>query len=286
METLPSIVCDRRSETPTHPLVTAQSLCVIFLTMAYNFTSIEKRWQQYWLDDKTFRALDPADAGDMPKAYILDMFPYPSGAGLHVGHPEGYTATDIYSRYLRMTGHNVLHPMGWDAFGLPAEQYAIKTGQHPRVTTEANIANFRRQIQMLGLSYDWEREVDTTDPNYYRWTQWIFLQLFNSYFDRAEKRARPVSHLIRELQNDNFLVAPDGSVRLNPTQEGLEQIAGDASMLRHFTELSTEEQRSVIDSHRLAYMDEIPVNWCPALGTVLANEEVIDGKSEVGGFPG
>ena len=252
--------------------------------MAYNFTSIEKKWQEHWLTNKTFRAYDPAEAGDMPKAYVLDMFPYPSGAGLHVGHPEGYTATDIYSRYLRMKGYNVLHPMGWDAFGLPAEQYAIRTGQHPRVTTEANIANFRRQIQMLGLSYDWDREVDTTDPTYYKWTQWIFLQLFNSYFDPADAKAKPIASLLNELQNDNFMVAPDGSIRLNPAQEGLEAIAGDASMMRHWMDLSAEEQRGVIDGQRLAYMDEIPVNWCQALGTVLANEEVIDGKSEVGGY--
>src|SRR5438552_10239511 len=158
--------------------------------MAYNFTAIEKKWQQYWLANKTFAALEPADAGTMPKAYVLDMFPYPSGAGLHVGHPEGYTATDIVSRFLRMRGFNVLHPMGWDAFGLPAEQYAIKTNTHPRDTTEQNIVKFRRQLQMLGLSYDWDREIDTTDPKYYRWTQWIFLQLFNSYFDPFDNRAK------------------------------------------------------------------------------------------------
>ena len=253
--------------------------------MAYNFTTIEKKWQEYWLTHKTFRALDPKDAGTMPKSFILDMFPYPSGAGLHVGHPEGYTATDIVSRYLRMKGHNVLHPMGWDAFGLPAEQYAVKTNTHPAITTRKNIENFRRQIQMLGLSYDWDREVDTTDPNYYRWTQWIFLQLFNSYFDPSEQKARPISHLVNELQNGNYVVAPDGSVHLNPVSEGMETLAGQASIHRLWKELSPSEQRDVLDGQRLAYMDEIPVNWCPALGTVLANEEVIDGKSEVGGFP-
>src|ERR1051325_5838661 len=147
--------------------------------MAYNFTAIEKKWQQYWLENKTFAALDPADAGTMAKAYVLDMFPYPSGAGLHVGHPEGYTATDIICRYWRMKGVDVLHPMGWDAFGLPAEQYAIQTGTHPSVTTASNIATFKRQLKMLGFSYDWEREVDTTDPGYVLWTQWIFLQLFH-----------------------------------------------------------------------------------------------------------
>ena len=252
--------------------------------MAYNFTAIEKQWQQYWLQNKSFRALDPKDAGSMPKAFVLDMFPYPSGAGLHVGHPEGYTATDIVSRYLRMKGYNVLHPMGWDAFGLPAEQYAVKTNTHPAVTTRKNIDTFRRQIQMLGLSYDWDREVDTTDPGYYRWTQWIFLQLFKSYFDPAEQKAMPITHLINELQNDAYVVAPDGSIHLNPVSEGMEAIGGHAGVYRFWKELSEDERRDVIDGQRLAYMDEVAVNWCPGLGTVLANEEVIDGKSEVGGF--
>jgi len=253
--------------------------------MAYNFTAIEKKWQQYWLKNGSFRTLEPAQAGKMPKAYVLDMFPYPSGAGLHVGHPEGYTATDIVSRYLRMKGYNVLHPMGWDAFGLPAEQYAIKQNVHPRATTEQNIATFRRQIQMLGLSYDWDREIDTTDPAYYRWTQWIFLQLFNSYFDPVENKARPISHLINALENENFVVAPDGTIHLNTTPEGLEAISGEVRIERIWRELDEGEQREVINNQRLAYMDEVPVNWCPGLGTVLANEEVIDGKSEVGGFP-
>ncbi len=253
--------------------------------MAYNFTAIEKKWQQFWLQDRSFRALEPAEAGKMPKAYVLDMFPYPSGAGLHVGHPEGFTATDITARYLRMKGYNVLHPMGWDAFGLPAEQYAIKQNVHPRITTEQNIANFRRQIQMLGLSYDWEREIDTTDPAYYRWTQWIFLQLFNSYFDPADDKAKPIKHLVNELQNENLVVGPDGSVHLNPTQEGLEAVFGEMRIERLWHELDEGEQREVIDGQRLAYMDDAAVNWCPGLGTVLANEEVIDGKSEVGGYP-
>ena len=186
--------------------------------MPYNFTATEKKWQQYWLANKTFAALDPAEAGGMPKAYVLDMFPYPSGSGLHVGHPEGYTATDIFSRYLRMKGVNVLHPMGWDAFGLPAEQYAIKNNVHPAETTRKNVENFRRQIQMLGLSYDWDREVDTTEPPYYKWTQWIFLQLFNSYFDPVEQKAKPIGHLVNQLMNENYVVAPDGEIRLNPTQ--------------------------------------------------------------------
>jgi leucyl-tRNA synthetase len=253
--------------------------------MPYNFTAIEKKWQAYWLQNRSFRALDPAEAGKMPKAYVLDMFPYPSGAGLHVGHPEGYTATDIVARYLRMRGFNVLHPMGWDAFGLPAEQYAIKQNVHPRITTEQNIANFRRQIQILGLSYDWDREIDTTDPAYYKWTQWIFLQLFNSYFDPIENKARPISELIHDLQNGKLVIAPDGSVHLNPTQEGMDAIFGETRIERLWHEMDESERREAIDGLRLAYMDDAPVNWCPELGTVLANEEVIDGKSEVGGFP-
>src|SRR5438067_59660 len=163
--------------------------------MAYNFTAIETKWQQYWTQNKTFAALEPAEAGDMPKSYVLDMFPYPSGAGLHVGHPLGYLATDILSRYLRMNGHNVLHPMGWDAFGLPAEQYAIKTGQHPRVTTEQNVATFKRQIQALGFSYDWSREIDTTDPGYFKWTQWIFLKIYNAWFNPHTNKAEPIETL-------------------------------------------------------------------------------------------
>ena len=253
--------------------------------MSYNFTAIEKKWQTYWLTNKTFAALDPVDAGDMPKAYILDMFPYPSGAGLHVGHPEGYTATDIVSRYRRMQGYNVLHPMGWDAFGLPAEQYAVKNNVHPAVTTKKNIENFRRQIQMLGLSYDWDREVDTTDPGYYKWTQWIFLQLFNSYFDPIQNRAMPIGHLMKELLNENLVIGPDDSLHQNRTPEGMESISGEMRIERLWRELTAAEQREAIDAQRLAYIDEVPVNWCPQLGTVLANEEVIDGKSEVGGFP-
>src|SRR4029077_15833888 len=187
-----------------------------------------------------------------PKYYILDMFPYPSGAGLHVGHPEGYTATDILCRYRRMKGFHVLHPMGWDAFGLPAEQYAIQTGTHPRVTTQQNIATFRRQIKSLGFSYDWDREVDTTDPNYVKWTQWIFLVLFDTWYDRTANRGRPISEL--PIPHNVRLMGPDA--------------------IQMFQ-----------DEHRLAYQAEVPVNWCPGLGTVLANEEVIDGRSERGGFP-
>jgi leucyl-tRNA synthetase len=216
---------------------------------SYNPKDVEPRWQRYWLEHKTFRT---PDLSDKPKYYILDMFPYPSGAGLHVGHPEGYTATDILARYKRMLGFNVLHPMGWDAFGLPAEQYAIETGTHPRITTERNIETFRRQIQMLGFSYDWDREVDTTDPNYFRWTQWIFLQLFDTWFDHDQKKGRPIAELP---------IPPEV------------QKQGEAAV------------RAYRDGKRLAYQAEVPVNWCPALGTVLANEEVVDGKSERGNHP-
>ena len=217
----------------------------------YPFPAIEARWQAWWETSGVFRAVNPAPGIDPgPKCYILDMFPYPSGAGLHVGHPEGYTATDILARYRRTLGFNVLHPIGWDAFGLPAEQYAIRTGQHPRTTTEANIRNFRRQVRSLGFSYDWSREVDTTDPRYFRWTQWIFLQLYNAWFNPATRRAEPI---------DTLPVPAD---------------------------CDTEARRRAHrDAHRLAFVSEAPVNWCPELGTVLANEEVVDGRSEVGGFP-
>jgi len=215
----------------------------------YNPKVVEPRWQQFWETNQTFRTPDDSPK---PKYYILDMFPYPSGAGLHVGHPEGYTATDILARYKRMRGFNVLHPMGWDAFGLPAEQYAIQTGTHPRTTTQNNINNFRRQIKMLGFSYDWDREVDTTDPKYFKWTQWIFLVLFDTWYDPDQKKGRPISEL--------------------PIPADV-QAQGDAAV------------RSYRDGKRLAYQAEVPVNWCPALGTVLANEEVIDGKSERGGHP-
>jgi leucyl-tRNA synthetase len=209
---------------------------------SYPFDVFEPKWQHYWDANASFHAPNPGEPGfdpAKPKYYVLDMFPYPSGAGLHVGHPEGYTATDILSRFKRMCGFNVLHPMGWDAFGLPAEQYAIRTGQHPAITTAQNIDNFRRQLKTIGFAYDWQREVNTTDPSYFRWTQWIFLQLYHTWFNPKTGRAEPLSTYTGE----------------NP------------------------------DEVRLAYVAEVPVNWCEALGTVLANEEVIDGKSEVGGHP-
>ncbi len=266
----------------------------------YPFHLIEPKWQGAWDRAQTFRAWNPGEtlpAGHPfarrhglegkratpenlpPKYYVLDMFPYPSGAGLHVGHPEGYTATDILARYRRARGFNVLHPMGWDAFGLPAEQYAIKTGQHPRRTTEANIATFKRQIQSLGFSYDWSREVDTTDPAYFKWTQWIFLQIYNSWFNPETNRAEPISTLKypAELQPES----------LTPSSPRAEEPVGRASPRADSAAQQDLEakRRAYRDSKRLAYVSEAPVNWCPDLGTVLANEEVIDGKSEVGGFP-
>ena len=213
----------------------------------YNFGDIEKKWQTFWEESKIFKAPDCDKS--RPKYYVLDMFPYPSGQGLHVGHPEGYTASDIVTRYKRMRGFNVLHPFGWDAFGLPTEQHAIQTGADPKETTQKNIDNMRRQTKALGFSYDWDREVATADPNYYKWTQWIFLKLFNSFFDEVEQKAKPIDQL--------------------PIPEGL----------------SDSDKQKYIDDHRLAYEADVPVNWCPALGTVLANEEVIGGVSERGGHP-
>jgi leucyl-tRNA synthetase len=244
----------------------------------YPFDLIEPKWQRFWQESQVFRAWNPGEkipaahpfaqrypqrGSPQPlpeKYYILDMFPYPSGAGLHVGHPEGYTATDILARYRRAQGYHVLHPMGWDAFGLPAEQYAIKTGQHPRRTTEQNIATFKRQIRALGFSYDWNREIDTTQPRYFKWTQWIFLQLYNGWFNPRTRKAEPIS----TLEYPEELQAPD---------TGMDALELEA------------RQRVYRDSKRLAYVTEAPVWWCEGLGTVLANEEVVEGKSEVGGFP-
>ena len=225
--------------------------------MKYDFLSIENKWQEYWEREKTFRVLDN---DQKPKSYVLDMFPYPSGVGLHVGHPEGYTATDILCRYRRMKGYAVLHPMGWDAFGLPAERYAMQTNIHPKETTERNIDTFRRQIKMLGLSYDWEREINTTDPKYYKWTQWIFLKIYNSWFDPRERKARPMETLEQELLDH-------GTENLNVEQT----FTAD-----EWERKTKKEKHDFIAQFRLAYIAEIPVNWCEALGTVLANEEVAE----------
>ncbi|MFK7758858.1 MAG: leucine--tRNA ligase [Phycisphaerales bacterium] len=249
---------------------------------------IETRWQLYWDEHQTNKAPNPGEAGfdaSKPKYYCLDMFPYPSGAGLHVGHPEGYTATDIICRYKRMTGHNVLHPMGWDAFGLPAEQYAIQTGVHPEVTTKTAIDNFRRQLKRFGFCYDWSREFGTIDPDYYKWTQWIFLQIYNSWFDvqadNGKGKARPIAELIEELESGAR------TVKLNPSAAEYTGAGDlpDGTDAGDWSTLDRETKKAIIDSYRLAYLSEQTVNWCPKLGTALANEEVINGLSERGSYP-
>src|SRR5437763_6223572 len=246
----------------------------------YNATlanEIEAKWQDRWDAERTFWTPNPTGAlaggfeavAGRRKLYVLDMFPYPSGTGLHVGHPLGYIGTDVYARFMRMRGHNVLHAMGYDAFGLPAEQYAVQTGQHPRATTEANVANMRRQLRALGLGHDPRRSIATTDVDYYRWTQWIFLQLYTSWYDEDLGRARPVAELVAELESGARAPVSDA----NPDE-------------LPWVELDAETRRAVVDSYRLAYLDEAPVNWCPALGTVLANEEVTpDGRSDRGNHP-
>jgi len=238
---------------------------------------IEVAWQDRWEREQIFRAPNPVGplsdgferVRDKSKLFVMDMFPYPSGAGLHVGHPLGYIGTDVYARYKRMDGRNVLHTMGFDAFGLPAEQYAVQTGQHPRVTTEANIETFKVQLRRLGMDYDQRRSVSTIDPGYYRWTQWIFLQIFNSWYDVDADKARPIGELVADLDAGTRVPGDD----TNPFG-------------REWTDLSEVERRQVVDAHRLAYVHEAPVNWCPGLGTVLSNEEVTaDGRSERGNFP-
>ena len=246
--------------------------------------AIEIKWQTYWQEHHTNKVPNPGEPGfdpSKPKFYALDMFPYPSGSGLHVGHPEGYTATDIISRYKKMKGFNVLHPMGWDAFGLPAEQYAIKTGVHPEVTTKQSISNFRRQLIRFGFCYDWSREFGTIDTDYYKWTQWIFLQIYNAWFDPDQNRARPIDDLIAEFE------AGSRKVKLNPN--AVEYVGAgdlpDGTDAGAWSTLDRETRKAIIDSYRLAYLAEQTVNWCPKLGTALANEEVIDGRSERGSYP-
>ncbi|MBS1743051.1 MAG: leucine--tRNA ligase [Bacteroidetes bacterium] len=231
--------------------------------MEYNFREIEEKWRAQWKADKQYKVETPAGANAKPKFYVLDMFPYPSGAGLHVGHPLGYIASDIYSRYKRLKGFNVLHPMGFDSFGLPAEQYAIETGQHPAVTTEKNIATFKSQLDKIGFCYDWDREVRTSEPGYYKWTQWLFLQLFNSYFCNTQKKARPIADLVKKYETS-------GSKNFTAAQ---------------WNAYTKKEQEDILMKRRLAYSAYGEVNWCEALGTVLANDEVVNGVSERGGFP-
>ena len=237
--------------------------------MEYNFRESEARWQQYWAENQTFKATNNTDK---PKFYVLDMFPYPSGAGLHVGHPLGYIASDIYARYKRHKGFNVLHPQGYDSFGLPAEQYAIQTGQHPAVTTEANIATYRKQLDQIGFSFDWSREVRTSDPTYYKWTQWIFIQLFNSWYNKTSDKAEDISTLISIFEvegNTTVKAACDDDIAIFSSEE--------------WRKYSEEEQQNILLKYRLTFLSETEVNWCPGLGTVLANDEIVNGVSERGG---
>jgi len=228
--------------------------------MDYNFNEIEPKWQNYWREHHTYRC---SNSSNKPHFYVLDMFPYPSGAGLHVGHPLGYIASDIFSRYKHLRGFNVLHPMGYDAYGLPAEQYAIQTGQHPAITTERNIARYREQLDKIGFSFDWDREVRTCDPSYYHWTQWTFVQLFNHYYDKELDKAMPISRLVEQLDNGTL----------------------EAQAEKSWKDMSEEERQDYLMNFRLAYLADIPVNWCPGLGTVLANDEVVNGLSVRGGYP-
>ncbi len=245
-------------------------LATYFSIMDYNFKEIEKNWQKHWKDHATFKA---DNNSDKPKYYVLDMFPYPSGAGLHVGHPLGYIASDIYARYKRHKGFNVLHPMGYDSFGLPAEQYAIQTGQHPKITTEQNIARYREQLDKIGFSFDWDREVRTSNPEYYKWTQWIFIQLFNAWYNKKTDKTETLDSLSKEFD-------ANGNANVNAACADTETFS--SADWKNFT----EKQRSdVLMNYRIAYLSEAWVNWCPALGTVLANDEVKDGVSERGGHP-
>jgi len=239
--------------------------------MDYQFKEIEQKWQKFWADHQTFKA---ESNSDKPKYYVLDMFPYPSGAGLHVGHPLGYIASDIFSRYKRLKGFNVLHPMGYDSFGLPAEQYAIQTGQHPAITTEANIATYRRQLDQIGFSFDWSREVRTSEPSYYKWTQWIFMQLFNSWYNIENDRAEDITTLI-----EKFNASGTADVKAVCDEDTKSFMPSD------WATFTDEEKQIELLKYRLTYLRESTVNWCPALGTVLANDEVKDGFSERGGFP-
>ena len=238
--------------------------------MEYNFSEIEREWQSRWANEQTFKVEEDSSK---PKFYVLDMFPYPSGAGLHVGHPLGYIASDIYSRYKRLKGFNVLHPMGYDAFGLPAEQYAIQTGQHPAKTTEKNIARYREQLDRIGFSFDWSREVRTCEPDYYKWTQWAFLEMFGHWYDNSEQKAKKI-----ELLEEIF--ASEGNAKVNAACGDVETFSAE-----QWKGMSEAEKSSVLMAYRIAYLGETSVNWCTALGTVLANDEVKEGLSVRGGHP-
>ena len=238
--------------------------------MEYNFSEIEPKWRKFWAENKTFKA---DNSSEKPKFYALDMFPYPSGAGLHVGHPLGYIASDIYTRFKRLQGFNVLHPMGYDSFGLPAEQYAIQTGQHPVITTEDNIARYRDQLDKVGFSFDWDREVRTSSPEYYKWTQWIFIQLFDCWYNNTSNKAERISGLVAEFESN-------GNTKVNACSDYNNTFS--ATEWKAFTE---QEKEAILQEYRLAYLADSWVNWCPALGTVLANDEIVNGVSERGGHP-
>ncbi|RLD41751.1 MAG: leucine--tRNA ligase, partial [Bacteroidetes bacterium] len=238
--------------------------------MGYDFGRIEKSWQKYWAENKTFKV---ETDHSKPKFYVLDMFPYPSGAGLHVGHPLGYIASDIYARFKRHEGFNVLHPMGYDAYGLPAEQYAIQTGTHPEVTTEKNIKRYREQLDRIGFSYDWDREVRTSDPDYYKWTQWTFIQLFNSWYNKKSDKAESIQTLITQFESD-------GNMGVNAACD-----PNDPFTAEEWNAFDEKKQQEILLHYRLAFLSDTMVNWCPALGTVLANDEVKDGLSERGSHP-
>ena len=238
--------------------------------MEYNFIDIEKKWQQKWVENKTYKVVEDENK---QKFYVLNMFPYPSGAGLHVGHPLGYIASDIYARYKRLKGFNVLNPMGYDAYGLPAEQYAIQTGQHPQLTTDTNIARYREQLDKIGFSFDWDREIRTCDPRYYHWTQWAFERMFESYYDYTLQKAVPIKDLVRHFEEE-------GTLNLNVAQS--EELIFSA---RDWSSMDEQEQQEKLMNYRIAYLGETMVNWCPGLGTVLANDEVVNGVSERGGYP-
>lgn len=251
--------------------------------MDYNFSNIEKKWQQWWKENKVYRV---SNESLKPKYYVLDMFPYPSGAGLHVGHPLGYIASDIFARFKKLKGYNVLHPMGYDAFGLPAEQYAIEHGVHPAVSTKQNIENFRRQLDKIGLSFDWSREVNTSDPKYYKWTQWIFLQLFKSFYNRKTNKAEYIDVLINAFEKDGNKnhPFPVSGFRL-PTTSDRRRATGNSFSADEWKSFDEFTQQSILMEYRLAYCGYGEVNWCEALGTVLANDEVVNGVSERGGYP-
>ncbi len=238
--------------------------------MEYNHKEIEARWQQYWRDNKIYKAeIDSA----RPKFYVLDMFPYPSGAGLHVGHPLGYIASDIFSRYKRLCGFNVLHPMGYDAYGLPAEQYAIQTGQHPEKTTMQNIARYREQLDKIGFCYDWDREVKTCDPKFYKWTQWAFMKMVESYYDTSLEKAMPIAELVKHFESC-------GSEGISAACSEELSFSADEWMA-----MSAKQKSDTLMNYRIAYLGNTMVNWCPELGTVLANDEVSEGLSVRGGYP-